>query len=146
MFTAEKTRTENKLLTYSFPQATKEDSFPQATKRIQFSPSYQRTQFSPSYERRQLSLSYRSRQLSLNYEREQLETATKRVETKTHTKNDTHSKKTTADSGRYAEGNVNREERRSPDKSHGTMGRQRSKPRTRAEENRPGRNFYNRTA
>ena len=31
-FTAEKTRTENKLLTDSFLQATKEDSFPQATR------------------------------------------------------------------------------------------------------------------
>ena len=69
-------------------------------------------QFFPSYERRQLSS---------NYEREQLETSTKRVETKTQN----------------AKGNVNREQHRSSDKSHGTMGRQRSKPGTRAEENRP---------
>ena len=31
-------------------------------------------------------------------------------------------------------GNVNREQHRSSDKSHGTMGRQRNKPGTRAEE------------
>ena len=31
MFTVEKMRTENKLLTYSFPKATREDSCPQVT-------------------------------------------------------------------------------------------------------------------
>ena len=97
MFTAERTRTENKLLTFSF---------------------------SPSYERRQLSPSYKRRQLSSSYKREQLEIVTKRVETKKHGKNDTHSKKITADIRKYTKGNVNREQHRSSDKSHGTMGRQ----------------------
>ena len=104
-------------------------------------------QFSPNYERRQLSPSYRNRQLPSSYEREQLEIVTKRVETKnTGKKNDTHSKKLTADIQIYTKGNVNREQHRSSDESHGTTGRQQSKCRTRAEENRPGRNSYNRTA
>ena len=69
--TAEKTRTENKLLHTVFPQAAR------------------RRQFSPSYQRRQLSSSHRSGQLSSSYKREQLETATKRIETK-NTKKTTH--------------------------------------------------------
>ena len=39
-------------------------------------------------------------------------------------KNDTHPKKTTVDRQKYAKGNVNKEQHRHSDKSHGTMGRQ----------------------
>ena len=58
----------------------------------------------------------------------------------------THIQRTTADRQKQAEGNVNREQHRSSDKSHGTTGRQRSKPGTRSEENGLGHNSYNRAA
>ena len=42
-------------------------------------------------------------------------------------------------------GDVNREQYRSPNKSHDTMSRQRRKPRASAEGNGPGHNSYSRT-
>ena len=59
-----------------------------------------------------------------NHEREQLETATKRVETETERY--THTPQTGAkrNENMPKKGDVNREQYRSPDKSHGTMGRQ----------------------
>ena len=84
-------------------------------------------------------------QLPPSYEREQLETATKRVKTR-HKKNHTHPTNNSRQTKIRQKGDVNREQYRSPDKSHGTMGRQRSKPRASAEDNGPGHNSYNRTA
>ena len=64
-------------------------------------------------------------QSSPSYEREQSETATKKVKTRHKKKRNTHIPRTTTDRRKYAKkGDVNREQYRSPDKSHGTMGRQ----------------------
>ena len=43
-------------------------------------------------------------------------------------------------------GDVNRKQYRSPDKSHGTIGRQQSKHRASVKDNGPGHNSYGRTA
>ena len=62
------------------------------------------------------------------------------------TENHTHPTNKSRHTKLRQKGDVNREQHRSPDKSHGTMGRQRSKPRAIAEGNGPGHNSYNRTA
>ena len=63
-------------------------------------------------------------QLSPSYEREQSETARKKVKTR-HTKKETHTSHEQQRTDKNTpKGDVNREQYRSPDKSHGTMGRQ----------------------
>ena len=94
----------------------------------------------------QLSPSYRNGQLSSSYKRENSWRQQPRELRLKHRKKRHTSQKATADRQKYAKGNVNREQHRSSDKSHGTMGRQWNKPGTRTEENRLGHNSYNRTA
>ena len=86
-------------------------------------------------------------QLSPSYEREQSETATKKVKTRHKERKETHtSHKQQRTDENTPKGDVNREQYRSPDKGHGTTGRQQSKPIASAKDNGPGHNSYGRTA
>ena len=107
--------------------------------------NYRDRQSHSSYRDRQLPPNYENKQLSSSHEREQLETATKRVKTEAQ-KNNTHPRDNSEHTKICQKGDVNREQHRSSDKSHGTTGRQRRKPRTNAKDNRPGHNSYSRTA
>ena len=108
----------------------------------------------PKLERQTVAASYRDQQLPLATRMNSCPRATRENSWRQqlrelrlkHKKNDTHPKDNSEQMKICQKGDVNREQHRSSDKSHGTMGRQQRKPRTSAKDNRPGHNSYSRTA